>query len=276
MAVPCAASVSRQGRLLVVDDDDLSRQLAAIMLRDWVLDVVSVGTGQEGLDRFIAESFDLILLDIQMPGMNGYETCQKMREFERTHVRRPTPVIALTGTGISQEMERYLASGMNDFLVKPLRMKSLYGLLSRWLTVSPVMPVAKSSSTFSKVLSEEEVPLVDVQALEILRNELSRVPGAFENILTLFLSDIPDKLRELQSALDGGHPENVIRLAHNMKSQCGAVGALALKDIFFKMESLAQKGHLADVAERMEYATALFAQVSFCLQQAAKGLWPNH
>lgn len=271
MVIPYVASVSRQGRLLLVDDDDLSRQLTAIMLRDWALDVVSVATGQEGLDRFVAESFDLILLDIQMPGINGYETCQKMREFERTHVRKPTPVIALTGTGISQDMERYLASGMNDFLLKPLRMKSLYSMLSRWLSVSSLLPVVKPSSSLSRVPFEEVVPLVDVQILEMLRNELSRVPGAFANILTLFLADIPGKLRELQNVLDGGQQENVIRLLHNMKSQSGAMGAVALKDIFFKMECLAQTGHLAAVAELMDQATALFAQVSPCLQQAVEG-----
>ncbi|MBF0191443.1 MAG: response regulator [Magnetococcales bacterium] len=262
---------SGRARLLVVDDDPLGQRLTEVMLRDWPVEVVCVGSGFEALERVMEVSWDLVLMDVRMPGLDGYETCRRIREWERLQGReRPVPVIALTGHVSAADKERARAAGMSDHLEKPLRIRKLHDRLVRWLTPgwdpSPVARGGKSGESHAaagaSVCSWEgsgETPiLLDLAVLEVLRQELSRVPEAFVSLVGLYLEDMPLKLREMRRLLASGDPEGVSRVAHSLKSQCGAMGAVALHAVFVQLERFALEGDPEEVSALLARAELLF------------------
>lgn len=288
---PSLAAVPSRSRILVVDDDTLSRQLSELMLANWSVSVTTAHNGEEAFERVTKDHFDCVLMDIQMPGMNGYETCKKIREYERAYAQEAVPIIALSGNVLPEDKERGRLVGMSGFLEKPLRKQALHAELLRWLSsdaspplvvasatsdglVTPTVdesPLRVAASIASEVLVEpmvDESPLLHVQTLEILRGELSRVPGAFGNIMGMFVNDLAVKLGEIQTALDGRDEESLIRLAHSLKSQCGSVGALRLRELFIQVEQQAKGGHLEPLPLLLEALEQNFALIRPRLEQA--------
>ncbi len=121
-------------RLLLVDDDTVSRAIVRGILKRHDLMIDEAGDGQDALDKLAAIPYDLVLMDCQMPRMDGYTACRLFREYERKqreHGR--TPVIALTANAMQGDRERCLACGMDDHLAKPIRGEDLRALLTLWL-----------------------------------------------------------------------------------------------------------------------------------------------
>ncbi|MBF0128223.1 MAG: response regulator [Magnetococcales bacterium] len=242
-------------RLLLVDDDTLSRQLTEVMLQGQRVRVESVLNGQEALERVARESFDLILMDIWMPGMNGYETCREIRAWERRHGMPRIPIVALTGNVSEADRARCLEAGMDDALGKPVRIQTLHRTLARWLPVqaAPEEPGRAPCHPPASPLPEEGEPSFNPHTLETLRVELSRVPGAFANILGMFLEEIDNKLAAIRVALEErDRMEEIVRVAHSMKSQCGAVGVVRLRGLFIRMEQSAREGRLQELSSLLE------------------------
>ena len=119
--------------ILLVEDNPVNTRLAAALLEKVGCRVTCAGNGQEALDEWNAQSFDLMLLDLHMPVMGGLETAERIREHERnTGISTPLPIIALTANVMEESRTSCLAVGMNDFLSKPIRPTALYEALGRW------------------------------------------------------------------------------------------------------------------------------------------------
>jgi signal transduction histidine kinase/ligand-binding sensor domain-containing protein/CheY-like chemotaxis protein len=128
---PHAHTSRLRGRVLVVEDQELNREVAEAMLRSIGLDVDAVADGQQALDRLSCTSYDVVLMDVQMPMMDGYSATAELRRRERAGER--VPVIALTADTTPAAQEACVAAGMDDYLGKPLRTATLYTVLARWL-----------------------------------------------------------------------------------------------------------------------------------------------
>lgn len=165
-------------RLLVVEDDPASQELAAELLRAAGLAVTLAGNGREALDRLATSpaGYDAVLLDCQMPVMDGYETTRQIR---RNPAWRELPVIALTASAMLGDRERILAAGMNDHLPKPLNVERLFETLARWLapagpeavadTATEASEMATAAATTARATAEAASPL------ETLLRDLTRL-----------------------------------------------------------------------------------------------------
>lgn len=120
------------GRVLLVEDNPVNQVMTQAMLERLGLQVVVAGDGQEALQRYGEQSFDMVLMDVQMPGMDGLTATQRLRELERQHARPRTPVVAVTGNPEPEIRERGRAAGMDDFLGKPFTLEQLEMILVRW------------------------------------------------------------------------------------------------------------------------------------------------
>ena len=118
--------------VLVVEDNPVNRLIAEKHLEVLGYDVIGVEGGAQALEEFAARDFDAVLMDCQMPGMDGYETTRRLRKLEES-ARRKTPIIAVTAHAMEGERERCAAAGMDDYLAKPFRSEELAGILERWL-----------------------------------------------------------------------------------------------------------------------------------------------
>jgi CheY-like chemotaxis protein len=124
---------SVRGAILLAEDHPVNQRVAALMLKKRGYDVTIADNGRQALERFIAGTFDIVLMDIQMPEMDGWETFTAIRAHEREHRRRPTPVIALTAHATAVDRDRCTAIGMNGFVTKPVTSALLYAAIDQCL-----------------------------------------------------------------------------------------------------------------------------------------------
>jgi len=126
-------------RVLLAEDNLVNQKVALIMLRKFGIEADVVATGIEALDALVGVSYDLVLMDCQMPEMDGFEATQRIRERERGS--RRLPVVAMTANAMVGDREKCLAAGMDDHIPKPVRIDQLHRTLSRWLPTGAVPPL---------------------------------------------------------------------------------------------------------------------------------------
>ena len=129
---PVSQRIRRRSAILLVEDNDVNRKVAALMLGALGCEVRFAASGKEAVEVVEKEHFDLILMDVQMPGMDGYEAARHIREQERSEGRKHTPIVALTAHALVTDRERSLASGMDDHLSKPIDIEELHAAVRRW------------------------------------------------------------------------------------------------------------------------------------------------
>jgi CheY-like chemotaxis protein len=112
-------------RVLAAEDNRTNQLLLSAMLDPLGVELSLAGDGREALELFRKDRFDLVLMDVQMPVMNGVDAVRAIRAFERAEGRRPTPVVALSANVMRHQVDEYLAAGMDDFVAKPIDMKTL-------------------------------------------------------------------------------------------------------------------------------------------------------
>ena len=131
-AMPAGAQQASRKRVLVVEDNRLNQELVVGYLEDSEFEVTLATDGRIGVDLYGRESFDVVLMDWQMPEMDGIEATRAIRELERVRGSKRTPVIAMTAHAMPGDREACLTAGMDDYLVKPYSLHELLGTLQRW------------------------------------------------------------------------------------------------------------------------------------------------
>ncbi|MBF0293736.1 MAG: response regulator [Magnetococcales bacterium] len=244
------------GRVLLVEDTFVNQQVAAGMLKQMGLEVEIAGDGQEGVRKAMEGRADVILMDMQMPVMDGLEATRRIREWEAREGREPTPIVAMTANALSGDRERCLEAGMNDYLAKPVLWEALAAKLALWLPGAAV----------EEGVAPEEA--LDRSCLNRLRDSLLGVPGTFAAILEEFLSGTPGLLSAIGEAALRGEPDGVRAAAHALKSNSATVGLTALSELCATMEQAARAGDVAPAGASIARAEALFQAAVPELQEA--------
>jgi signal transduction histidine kinase/DNA-binding response OmpR family regulator/HAMP domain-containing protein len=220
--VPVAAPGAR---ILIVEDNGINREVAREMLLDMRHTCDCLTTGAEALDAVASGRYDLVLMDCQMPGMDGYEATAGIRAWERQNrPGRPVPIIALTAHAMQGDRDRCLAAGMDDYLSKPLQADELGAMLGRWL--------GGNEKDAGRTVLEEPAPpasscsIGDDKSLEaavIARCSGNRALAV--KLLNDFIDQTEEDIAAISTALKAGDPERLANAAHRLK---GAAGNLAL------------------------------------------------
>jgi CheY-like chemotaxis protein len=236
-------------RVLLAEDNITNQQVALGMLRKLGVTADAVADGQEAVRAAEQIAYDLVLMDCQMPNMDGYEATRRIRSA--TSSRDPAlPIIAMTGHAMPGDRERSLAAGMFDHLTKPVTLRSLATCLEKWLRSAPHAPGTKPSSGAA--------PAWDRAAL------VERLMGDEELAATIaegFLGDLPRQLDALSAALSAGDAGEVTRLAHGIKGASVNVGADSLGELAHAIEVAARLADLATAAQRFELVGPTFDRV---------------
>jgi two-component system, sensor histidine kinase and response regulator len=258
-------------RVLVVDDNLINQRVIGAMLERFGCSTEIVTNGRLAIEAAARASFDVILMDCQMPVMDGYTATGELRAREASGARR-TPIIALTAHALVGERERCLAAGMDDYLTKPLRPPQLAAALRRWL---PPTKVAHAEQTAvpepprpadpsSTGLTFDSQALVDLQAF---------APGHPEFVtetVELYLQQTPVALVEARQAFAQGDKPTVRRVFHSLRASCAMVGAR-------RMCALCEQGELAVLADdwgRAEQLLGVVDEEFARVQQALVALEP--
>ncbi len=236
------------GRKVLVVEDVFANQQVTKALLEWVgLTVVLAENGQKAVEAWQRESFDLVLMDCQMPVMDGYEATRAIRTLEVEAGRRRTPIIAVTAHAMKDERVQSFEAGMDDHVTKPFWADELHALLGRWLT--PSLPALPSLPA----------PL-DLRLVGRLRSQSG--PG-FVGLVRSFIETTPQLVGELGAAVTAGSTEDVGRLAHAIAGSAVCFGATELMRAAKALEAKARQGELPRPEEsaglRLEFDRAAAA-----------------
>ncbi len=227
-----------RGQVLVVDDNATNRKVAELHLKALGFGCRLAESAEEALGILKSEAFEIVLMDCEMPGVDGFEAARRIREQEAPGTHQI--ILALTANSVEGARERCVAAGMDGYLTKPLHREPLNAALSRWLQVSAPVPPVEAP--------EGEI-LLDAHAWEGLAYlEKASGPGAIREVVEDFQKDVHARLERMQAALEGGKLEELGRLAHDLKSNAATLGALELSARGAEIERGAREGAPLDFA----------------------------
>jgi CheY-like chemotaxis protein len=229
-------------RVLLVDDNEINQRLASVMLRNIGCEVTTADNGQEAIKELLVNDFQLILMDIQMPLMNGYEAT----EYIRNKLNRTTPIIGLSANVYKEEIQQCYHSGMNDYLGKPYTERSLREKVLKWapiFTEAHEEPLADAEITHGK--------LTDLSFLIQLFNDDEE---SIKEMVRDFISQQQQMMEEMAVASENRKYDRLSDISHNMRSSIVAVGLEALREPLLALETLAKFGqdHEAVIAKFTE------------------------
>jgi len=229
-------------RVLVVDDNKMSLTLAKNLISSFGIRVDCAGSGEEAIDMMEAVHYHLAFMDYLMPGTDGAETTEKIRQKEGVYYQE-IPIIALTGED-EPDVELFLKAGMNDYVSKPLGKDSLEKILQKWIPeITMSSPIGEDNE------SETGKDLPDIQGIVV--EEGIKNSGGYDAFLS-FLEDFY-KLIDAKSSLleeylaDGWIKEYAIEV-HALKHSARIIGAMELSKYFQQLENLAKLGDVKSVA----------------------------
>jgi signal transduction histidine kinase/CheY-like chemotaxis protein/HPt (histidine-containing phosphotransfer) domain-containing protein len=237
-----------QLRILLVEDNPTNQEVVTQQLRKLGHQVDLAVDGRDALMKSGQMNYSLILMDCQMPEMDGYEATRKIREREAVAGLKPVPIVALTAHAMEGEREKCLAAGMNEFITKPIDQRLLRKKLAEILiSDTEDRAVARSSSP------SETIPMVDDPEFA-LAPALAALEGdreLLEEVMKSFLQHVPGQLEDLMSAGKRGDPELTANAAHKLKSSIGSLHKGAAFNLASKIEKQCRAGKMAGIPEQL-------------------------
>jgi CheY-like chemotaxis protein/HPt (histidine-containing phosphotransfer) domain-containing protein len=282
------------GHVLLVEDNPVNRQVAQRLLTLTGLTLDAAENGKEALDRLADGRYGVVLMDCQMPVMDGYTATRRRRTQEAAEGLPRIPIVAMTANAMVGDREKCLEAGMDDYLSKPLNRNLLEQTLRRWLAESaesaergspaagaetahaaPAVPVPPSAPAppaasaapiepVPRVASSSTQPAISPEVVADLREMMG---DEFTSLIRVFLEDAPSALLRLQAAAAAGDNDGLIGPSHSLKSTSANLGAMELSALARHIEHGARQGRLDDAPARVAALVAEFARAEAALRQ---------
>ncbi|MGE6331679.1 ATP-binding protein [Stenotrophomonas sp. NPDC077659] len=261
-------------RVLLVEDNATNRMVAEQLLRVFQCQVQLADDGEQALRALRQGGIEVVLMDCQMPVLDGYAATRQWRSEEATTGRARLPIIAMTANAMAGDRERCLQAGMDDYLSKPINRETLHALLQRWGAAPAAVASSfldcsryedsRESSTLPPAPDTDTSPqpVLDRSVLEELQGVIG--PAALQ-IVAVFLEDAPTLVQALQQAAQGNDIERLQALSHSLKSSSANVGALSLSAVARRIEHEARAGSLQRPAVAVALLVAEFARARVAL-----------
>ena len=291
---PAAKPRLRPARILLAEDNITNQQVAAGILKKLGLSVEVAANGFEAVHALTTIPFDLVLMDVQMPELDGLEATRQIRDPQSRVLNHRVPIVAMTAHALTGDREKCLAAGMDDYVSKPIEVSALIAALEKCLppnpetevpaapperrsatglgevdceksvtdrrsAPSPIPAVAETSGAgeeFAATPEEAKLPILDRAGL--LNRVMDDVDLARE-VAAGFLGDLPDQIQNLKNLVAAGEAHLAGEQAHKIKGACATVGGAALSALAATLERAGKAGDLATIIARLPEVDAQFA-----------------
>ncbi len=257
--------VRRNARILLAEDNPTNQKVAQVILKKLGCRTDTVANGLEAVKALSNIPYDLVLMDCQMPELDGLDATRRIRDAASGALNPRVPIIAMTANAMQGDKELCLGAGMDDYLSKPVQPRELAKVLDRWLSSTREDPLAR------KELKKEAHPLVPVDDNVFHESEfLARLMDDRElarTIVTGFLSDIPGQVRKLRVCLSGNDAPGAQRQAHTIKGAAANIGASALRKVAFELEKIGKERRLGDALDLLPRLETEFERLKRSLEQ---------
>ncbi|MDQ4627073.1 response regulator [Janthinobacterium lividum] len=220
--------------LLLVEDNEVNQEVAQHILNDAGIRVDIAGNGAIALAKIEENAYDGVLMDCQMPVMDGYQATRKLRQDPRYS---NLPVIAMTANAMVGDKEKCLDAGMNDFIAKPIDVAQLFGTLARW--IAPATPQAMTAAVAQP---EAELPVIAGLKMAEAMRRVGGNTALMRKLLDRFVETQFDAMQRIVAAIENNQLETAIREAHTLKGLAGNIGAGGLADSAARVEHLLSLG----------------------------------
>ncbi len=278
--------IAQDLKVLLVEDQPFNQRVAVELLERLGASVDAVSSGSAAVAAFESRPYDLVFMDCQMPGMDGYEATRRIRDVENARSAsepspcRRVPIVALSANALSDDRDRGIAAGMDDYLTKPLLQSELVRILRqvaargapREPAPSPTAAVCGSPAVPTEtraspgVAPPDDVPVLDTQPLEALHTPDD--PGALPGFIDQFLDELPARRERLRSA--AASDAAALRAeAHSLKGSASYMGARRVVEVCRQLEQAAQSGTLNEVPQLVDALDREIAVVSVALREFA-------
>jgi len=251
-----------------VEDNQINQQVALGILGNIGLSADLAGDGIEALHALNCAAkdypYDLVLMDCQMPGMDGYEATRRLRAGEAGEVHQFISVIAMTANAMHGDREKCLAAGMNDYLKKPIDPDLLQSAISKWIGTSRVAKLEPSTlqeQEKKETLAQADKRLPAENALDHIiwdrQGALKRMggkPKILDALLRLFVDNMPKRMSLLQAAVDASALTEAQSLAHEVKGVAGNLGAMRVQQLAKQMQACQDTATLLALMEQINHA----------------------
>jgi two-component system sensor histidine kinase/response regulator len=229
-----AGRKSRVRRVLMVEDNPVNQEVGRAMLQELGVEAATAWSGEEALKMLAAEQFEVVLMDCEMPKMDGYEATRRFRAWERKHQRARTPIVAVTAKALDGDAQKCFEVGMDRYLSKPFTIEELFTVLEEY--AGPALPdtVARRSEA-----------ILDSRTLAGIR--AMRKPGSpdlLAKVAGIYASNSRMLIEDIKSSLLSNDRTGLLRAVHTLKSSSANVGATGLADLCREIEALPRDGNL--------------------------------
>ncbi len=235
-------------KVLLVEDNPMNQKLASAILTGFGFGVNIAGNGHIALEMLTNAPYDFVLMDIQMPVLDGYKTAQKIR----ADLKMDIPIIAMTAHVMASEREKCLSFGMNDYITKPFKERDLFNLISKYVKAKPLMP----GNNGMRVVRETENKIIDLDYL----TEMAKGNNTFIlEMIDIFLEQTPIDLLEISKAISESDYPVIKSVAHRMRTSVSFLGLPAkAEEALLGLEDLAAAGKgIEAIREQFKYVDSV-------------------
>jgi PAS domain S-box-containing protein len=266
LQLPATASV----RILLAEDNIINQQVALGILKKFGLRADAVANGVEAVKALETLPYDIVLMDVQMPVMDGLEATRQVRNPGSGVLDHTLPIIAMTAHTMQGDREQCLAAGMNDYVSKPVTPRALAEVLGKWIPREKGEDEVKREESESRQAPSPETPVWDKAGMF---ERLMEDEELAEEIVATFLEDIPRQIQILETLLDAGDIPGVRRQAHSIKGASANIGGERLRAVAFTMEKTVSEGDLATTEKHLPELKAQFERLRDTIQ--ANSTWAS-
>jgi len=255
----------RNVRILLVEDNYTNQEVALAILKKLGYRVDLVNNGIEAIAALEQKQYQLVLMDCQMPMMDGFEAARTIRSGSTSVLNSAVPIIAMTANAMQGDKERCIQSGMDDYIAKPVQPKDLVEKLSLWLSKEKTQPVQVAEIVQEKGMGYSDLEVFGEKELQSrLMNDMALV----RRIIKAFFSDTPLHVSELKLALTKKEYDDARRLAHNIKGSAANISAKALNQAALDLEDLIKAGRSEEYDSAFQRLETQFAVLTSALREA--------
>jgi CheY-like chemotaxis protein/nitrogen-specific signal transduction histidine kinase/HPt (histidine-containing phosphotransfer) domain-containing protein len=260
-------------RILLAEDNITNQQVALGILRKLGLHADAVANGAEAVSALETIPYDLVLMDVQMPTMDGFEATLHIRDRQSTVLNHNVPIVAMTAHAMQGDRERCLEAGMNDYVTKPVSPQALSEALARWLpgdeaskpADAPAQPEVTAAAPDHSAAGAETPTFDRVGLMARLMDD----EDLARTVVDGFLQDVPKQIEALRSYLAEGDIAGAGRQAHTIKGASANVGGEGLRAAALDMEQTTQSGDIAAARDRLPEIESSFARLEVAMQAFA-------